>query len=52
LAFDLGLFDGDLDRVERWQIMGFHQSSMEVEFSHKLLKLHLILLALQGAGEG
>jgi hypothetical protein len=43
---------GDLDRVERWQITGFHQSSMEVEFSHKLLKLHLARLGLQGTEEG
>jgi hypothetical protein len=43
---------GDLDRVERWQITGFRQSSMEVEFSHKLLKLHLVLLGLQGTEEG
>jgi hypothetical protein len=39
---------GNLDRVERLQITGFHQSSMEVEFSHKLLKLNLVRLECQG----
>jgi hypothetical protein len=43
---------GNLNRVGRWQITGFHQSSMEVEFSHKLLKLHLVRLGRQGTEEG
>jgi hypothetical protein len=43
---------GNLDRDERWQITGFHQSSLEVEFSHKLLKPHLVRLGRQGTEEG
>jgi hypothetical protein len=43
---------GNLGRAEGWQIMGFDQSSMEVEFFHKLLKIHLVLLGLQGTEEG
>jgi hypothetical protein len=45
-------FTGNLYRVERWQIAGFHQSGVEVEFSHKLLKLHSGLLGRQGTQEG
>jgi hypothetical protein len=45
-------FTGNLDGVERWQIAGFHQSGVEVEFSHKLLKLHSGLLGRQGTQEG
>jgi len=43
---------GNLDRVERWQITGFRQSSMEAEFFYKLLKLHPVRLGRQGAEEG
>jgi hypothetical protein len=43
---------GNFGRVERWQIAGFHQSSMEVEFSHNLLKLHPVRLGRQGTQEG
>jgi hypothetical protein len=41
----------NLDRVERWQITGFHQSRMEAEFSHKPLRLHLARLESQGTQE-
>jgi hypothetical protein len=43
---------GNLDRVERWQIARFHQSSMEAEVSHEFSKLHLVRLELRGAEEG
>jgi hypothetical protein len=43
---------GNLDCVERWQITGFHQTSMEVEFYHKPLKPNLVRLARRGTQEG
>jgi hypothetical protein len=43
---------GNLDRVERRQITGFHQSRMEVECFHKSSRLHLARLESQGAQEG
>jgi hypothetical protein len=42
----------NLDCVERWQITGFHQTSMEVEFYHKPLKPNLVRLARRGTQEG
>jgi hypothetical protein len=43
---------GGLDRVGRWQITGFHQSLMEVEFFHKSSRLHLARLESQGTQQG
>jgi len=38
----------NLGRVERWQIMGFHQIRMEAGFSHEQLRLQLARLELEG----